>query len=71
VAVSAALFAPTADARIRGEYQLEFGFAKRAISKATAQICAQAEGCRTWSVRPCKRRSWHRVDCVANTLFEG
>jgi hypothetical protein len=70
VAVAAAMFAPSADARIRGEYKLEFGFAKRAIARATAAICANAEGCRTWSVKPCRRRSWHRVDCVSNALFD-
>ena len=47
-------------------YQLEFGFAKRAIARETAASCAKVEGCASWSVRPCKRQSWHRVDCVSN-----
>ncbi|HEX6228514.1 MAG TPA: hypothetical protein VFZ41_03525, partial [Solirubrobacterales bacterium] len=67
--VGGALLAPSAEARIEGPYQLEFGFAKRAISRATAAICAKADDCRTWSVKPCRRRSWHRIDCVSNALF--
>jgi hypothetical protein len=52
--------------RIHGEYQLEFGFAKRAIARETAAACANIEGCANWSVSPCKRQSWHRVDCLSN-----
>jgi len=52
--------------RIHGEYQLEFGFAKREIARETAAACAKIEGCVNWSVNPCKRQSWHRIDCISN-----
>ncbi|HEX6228277.1 MAG TPA: hypothetical protein VFZ41_02320 [Solirubrobacterales bacterium] len=64
-----AVLVPAAEARIEGPYKLEFGFAKRAIMRATAEICKRADDCVTWSVKPCRRRSWHRIDCVSNTLF--
>jgi hypothetical protein len=56
--------------RIHGEYQLEFGFAKRAISRETAALCRNTEGCVNWSVKPCRRQSWHRVDCVSHLYGE-
>jgi hypothetical protein len=52
--------------RIHGEYQLEFGYAKRAIAQETAAACAKINGCVNWSVSPCKRQSWHRIDCISN-----
>lgn len=55
---------------IHGEYQLEFGFAKRAISRETAAICSNTEGCANWLVKPCRRQSWHRVDCVSRLYGE-
>jgi hypothetical protein len=58
--------ARAAPLRIHGEYQVEFGFAKRAISRETAAVCAKTAGCANWSVAPCKRQSWHRIDCVSN-----
>ena len=54
----------------QGEYQLEFGFAKRAISHETAALCSSTEGCANWLVKPCRRRSWHRVDCVSRLYGE-
>jgi hypothetical protein len=56
--------------RVDGEYQLEFGFAKRAISSETAALCGSTKGCSNWSVKPCRRRSWHRVDCVSRLYGE-
>lgn len=52
-----------------GNYQLRFGPAKRAISQETAEICSQVDGCKSWSVHPCKRQSYHRIDCLSNYLF--
>jgi hypothetical protein len=63
--VATLLLAGTASAG----YQVEFGFAKRAISRETASICARATGCKSWSVKPCRRQSWHRIDCLANFFF--
>jgi hypothetical protein len=64
------LFTTRARAGIEGEYQLEFGFAKRAISHETAQLCNETQGCVNWAVRPCRRRSWHRVDCLSRLYGE-
>lgn len=50
-------------------FQLRFGPAKRAIAQATAEICSQVNGCTQWSVHPCKRQSFHRIDCLSNYLF--
>jgi hypothetical protein len=55
---------------IHGEYQLEYGFAKRAISHETAALCNSTEGCVNWSVSPCRRQSWHRIDCVSHLYGE-
>jgi hypothetical protein len=55
---------------IDGEYQLEFGFAKRAISSETAKLCGNTAGCSNWSVKPCRRQSWHRIDCVSHLYGE-
>src|SRR5262245_3821967 len=67
VAVAALfLFAGTASAHV-----LPFGPAKRAIAQKTAEICAAADECTSWSVNPCRRQSLHRVDCLANFFFPG
>ena len=50
-------------------YQLIFGAAKRAISRETSHICSTTRGCKSWSVKPCKRRSLHRIDCRSNFYF--
>jgi hypothetical protein len=68
LAVVAATLVVAAGAGAEG-YQLEFGFAKRAIANETSAVCARVAGCKSWSVRPCRRQSWHRVDCVANYFF--
>jgi hypothetical protein len=52
-----------------GNFQLRFGPAKRAISQETARICSEVNGCKSWSVHPCRRQSLHRVDCLSNYLF--
>jgi len=68
--ISTSLFATPAAARIQGEYQVKFGFAKRAISRETAALCGKTVGCANWSVGPCRRQSWHRIDCVSNLYGE-
>jgi hypothetical protein len=50
-------------------FQLRFGPAKRAISQETANICSQVSGCKSWSVHPCQRQSYHRIDCLSNYFF--
>jgi hypothetical protein len=50
-------------------FQLRFGPAKRAISQETANICSQVNGCKSWSVHPCRRQSYHRIDCLSNYFF--
>jgi hypothetical protein len=50
-------------------FQLRFGPAKRAISQETANICSQVSGCKSWSVHPCQRQSFHRIDCLSNYFF--
>jgi hypothetical protein len=54
------LFAGVAEA-----HKLSFGAAKTEIKRFTAEVCAEAEGCRNWRVGPCRRRSLHRIDCVS------
>jgi hypothetical protein len=61
------VFAASASAN----FKLSFGYAKRGLAHETAQICAQTEGCKSWSVRPCARRSLHRIDCRSNFFFAG
>jgi hypothetical protein len=68
--VLAALSSASPAEGFQGEYQLEFGFAKRAISHETAALCSSTEGCANWLVKPCQRRSWHRVDCVSRLYGE-
>ena len=62
-----ALFAITSVAS--ANFQLRFGPAKRAISQETANVCSQVSGCHSWSVKPCVRRSYHRIDCLSNFFF--
>jgi hypothetical protein len=50
-------------------FQLRFGPAKRAISQETSEVCSQVNGCKSWSVHPCKRQSFHRIDCLSNYFF--
>ena len=50
-------------------FQIRFGPAKRAISQETSEVCSQVDGCKSWSVHPCRRQSFHRIDCLSNYLF--
>lgn len=52
-----------------GNFQLRFGPAKRAIANETARICSDVDGCKSWSVQPCRRQSFHRIDCLSNYIF--
>jgi hypothetical protein len=58
------LLAVSADA-----HKMPFGVAKAEIRRATADLCAETSGCVNWHVGPCRRRSFHRVDCVSG--FDG
>lgn len=69
IAILVVLGALIIPATANAEYQLIFGYAKRALARQTAAICAQVSGCRSWSVNPCRRTSLHRVDCLANYFF--
>jgi hypothetical protein len=59
-----AAFAAVAQAHI-----VPMGYAKGEIRRATADLCAETSGCVNWSVGPCRRQSYHRIDCVSK--FEG
>ena len=48
---------------------LTFGYAKRAIARETAATCNGVPDCKSWSVQPCRRQSYHRIDCLANFFF--
>ena len=50
-------------------HKMPFAYAKTEIKRFTAEICAETEGCKNWSVAPCQRRSLHRVDCVSRLYF--
>jgi hypothetical protein len=50
-------------------FKLSFGYAKRGLAQETAAVCAHTHGCKSWSVRPCARRSLHRIDCRSNFFF--
>jgi hypothetical protein len=61
----AALLALLLAAGVAEAHKLPFGAAKHAIQQETASICRELEGCRNWSVGPCQRKSFHRIDCVS------
>lgn len=69
IAILATLGALILPASAGANYQLIFGYAKRAIARQTAAVCAQVTGCQSWSVKPCRRTSLHRIDCLANYFF--
>ena len=53
-------------------HKMPFGVAKSEIKRFTAEVCAEADECRNWSVGPCRRRSLHRIECVSGVhLPEG
>jgi hypothetical protein len=51
-------------------HKVPFGYAKTEIRRTTADLCAETTGCINWSVGPCQRKSFHRVDCVAKLVGE-
>lgn len=65
VVIGAVLVGLLATAAVADAHKLPFGPAKRAIQQETASVCNEIEGCRNWSVGPCRRRSFHRIDCVS------
>jgi hypothetical protein len=44
---------------------LPMGIARKFIRQEVAAVCAQTEGCVNWKVGPCRRQSFHRIDCLA------
>jgi hypothetical protein len=46
-------------------HKLSYGGAKTEVKRFTAEVCAEADGCKNWRVGPCRRRSSHRIDCVS------
>jgi hypothetical protein len=65
VSLAALLIGMLATASVAEAHKLPVGAAKRAIQQETATICSELEGCKSWSVGPCQRKSLHRVDCVS------
>lgn len=57
-------------AGVAGAHKMPFGVAKTEIKRFTAEVCAELEGCRNWSVGPCQRRSFHRIDCVSKVFSD-
>jgi hypothetical protein len=49
---------------------LPMGIARREIRRETAALCAATTGCVNWQVGPCRRQSFHRIDCLARLLGE-
>ena len=56
-------------AGIAEAHKVPFGFAKSEIRRFTADVCAETEGCKSWKVGPCARRSFHRIDCTSTFFF--
>jgi hypothetical protein len=52
-------------AAVAGAHKVPMGIAKSEIRRVTAALCAETSGCVNWSVGPCRRQSFHRVDCVS------
>jgi hypothetical protein len=48
---------------------LPLGLAKRYLAQEASRTCAEVSGCKSWSIKPCRRQSYHRVDCLANFFF--
>jgi hypothetical protein len=51
-------------------HKVPVGLAKSEIRRATAGICAETNGCKSWRVGPCARQSFHRIDCVSRLFGE-
>jgi hypothetical protein len=56
-------------ASLASAHVLPLAVAKRYIAQETSRTCAEVSGCKSWSVKPCRRQSYHRVDCLANFFF--
>lgn len=65
VAIAALLGAFLLTAAVAQAHKLPMGAAKRAIQQETAGVCQELDGCKNWSVGPCERKSFHRIDCVS------
>jgi hypothetical protein len=63
--VALLVFAVAAEA-----HKVPFGYAKQEIRRETASLCANTNGCVNWKAGPCRRQSYHRVDCVARLVGE-
>jgi hypothetical protein len=44
---------------------LPMGIARKYIRQEVAAVCGQTTGCVNWKVGPCRRQSYHRIDCLA------
>lgn len=49
---------------------LPMGVARKYIRQEVSAVCAQTPGCTNWKVGPCRRRSYHRIDCLARLYGE-
>ena len=65
----AAMFGLLSLTAVADAHKVPFGVAMREIRRATAELCAETSGCVNWHVGPCRRRSFHRIDCVSG--FDG
>jgi hypothetical protein len=50
-------------------HKVPFGVAKSEVRRFTAEVCSETEGCKSWKVGPCARRSLHRIDCTSTFFF--
>jgi hypothetical protein len=57
-------------AAVAEAHKVPFGIAKTEIRRFTADVCEDTNGCINWAVGPCRRRSFHRVDCVSRLSGE-
>ncbi|HEY1354840.1 MAG TPA: hypothetical protein VGF09_00855 [Solirubrobacterales bacterium] len=70
VALAAILGLSLLAAAAADAHKVPMGLAKGEIRRATAGLCAETPGCVNWSVGPCVRRSFHRIDCVSKLKGE-
>lgn len=57
-------------AGIAEAHKVPMGYAKTEIRRETSELCERTRGCVNWAVGPCKRQSFHRIDCVARLVGE-
>jgi hypothetical protein len=67
---AAAVIALLALGAVAEAHVVPFGLAKREIRRETAVLCGNTNGCVNWKVGPCRRQSYHRVDCVSTLVGE-